>query len=803
MVMNIQSKYNKEDKEPQFDPFKFILKYIKYWPYVAVSIFIALIIAFFINNSQPPIYQAKAKFFIKEDDNNNGILNLTGLSRSLAGRGDQYVINQAVFLTSRPVADRALSRLDFNVDYFAPGFLRDTELYKNSPIHVEVDWNLPQVMGDKIRITWKDDNNFQVSFPGKLYGQYRPDAPYEEDLQLDKEKLHEFAFGEFTGHPRFNFRVVKTKNEPEGEILINLRSRGSLLSEFTGEGFLVYPIEANASILELMLNTTHPQKGADYLNTLMEVFLEMELEEKNRMAKRTVDFIDGQIAGVSDTLSYFEDNLQAFRSRNRTYNVSAESNTVFQQITNFEAELSRERFNKNYYDELTAYLMRGNLERIIVPSGLGINDPTLNSLIQNIISMQADRSNLLQTQTEASPRVRELNRKIEDTSASILEYIRSLGNTTQMRINDLEARIRSIEGQFSRLPSTEQNLVRIERGKNLNESIFNYLQQRRAEAAISMASNFASNKIVEFARPNSQPKKNKRNALYFIMAAFGFIVPVVIIFFKEVSNKRIKDLKELEEVLTVPLLAKIPERKLDTALAVMNEPRSAIAESFRALKTDISFVIPSSRKLSIAVSSTLAGEGKTFTAINLASIYALNQKKTILISCDMFKPTTLKDFKLKGKMGLSNYLSEQVDSVFDIIQPSGFPAFDIILSGPIPPNPSDLLASERFVQLLEDLKKIYDVIVLDTPPVGLISQSYEVLKHVDLVAYVLRFNFSENSFVEELNGIKVKKGLKNLYAILNVVPAKELTYKGYDYGYYKEDNKKRKLFSFGRDKAAL
>jgi tyrosine-protein kinase Etk/Wzc len=793
--------YSQKMEQP-FDPLKFLLKYIKFWPYVFVSIFIALGIAFFINKTTPPVYQVNGKFFIKEDESNSGILNLTGITRSMTGRADQGIINQAIFLKSRPVAERALSRLDFNVDYYEPGILTDVELYNSSPIHVQIDWNHPQIMGDKIKISWKGDKSFQVSFPGKDYVLYTPGSSTEE-IPLDEEIVYNYTFGEFTESSTHKFKVTLTKSLTEGEILINLRSKGSLLSEYTGDNFQVFAIENMSSVLGLTLNTTHPVKGKDYINTLMEVFLDVELEEKNRMSRRIVDFIDSQIAGVSDTLSYFEDNLQSFRSSNKTYNVASESGTVFQQITVLETELSQERFNKNYFEELKNYLQRGNLDQIIVPAGMGIRDGNLNTLIGNLINLQSERSNLLVTQTEASPRVRELTRKIQDTSSSILEYVKNLSNNAQMRINDLESRINTIEIQFSRLPSTEQNLVRIERGRNLNESIYNFLQQRRAEAAIAMASSFASNKIVEYAQSSNKPINVKQTALYLIFFAGGFIFPMAIITLIVIMDNRIKDPKELEEELFMPLLAKIPQNTTNSTLAVLNEPRSAIAESFRALKTNISFVVPLDKQLTIAVSSTLAGEGKTFTAINLASIYAMNNKKTLLISCDMFKPTALKDFDLKNKVGLSNFLSQNVLSVFEIIQPSKFSSFDIILAGAIPPNPSDLLASDRFVKLLEELKNIYDVIVLDTPPVGLISQSFEVIKHVDLITYVLRYNFSEKSFIEELNGIKMKKGIQNIYAILNAVPAKELTYKGFDYGYYEEGKKGRKGNIFGRDKAAF
>jgi capsular exopolysaccharide synthesis family protein len=307
-----------------------------------------------------------------------------------------------------------------------------------------------------------------------------------------------------------------------------------------------------------------------------------------------------------------------------------------------------------------------------------------------------------------------------------------------------------------------------------------------------MASSVASNKIVEYAEPSNKPIKVKQQMVYIVSIGLGFIIPVMIIVLFVLLDKRIKDAKELEASLAMPLLAKIPLNKSDNSLIVLQEPRSALAESFRALKTNISFVVPLDRQLTIAVSSTLAGEGKTFTSINLASIYALNQKKSILVSCDMFKPNAMRDFNLKSKLGLSNYLSEQVESIFDIIQQTENPNLDIIYAGAIPPNPSDLLASPRFATLVRELKKVYEVVVLDTPPIGLISQSLEVTKYVDMIMFVLRQNFSETSYIDDLNDLKNKKGIQHIYAVLNGVPAKEMSYRGYNYGYYDEVKSSKK-----------
>lgn len=795
------NKYQHTDENaPAFDPFKFLIKYSKYWPFFLVSIVFFLGVALYINQTTPLVYQANAKFFVKEEDSSGGILNLTGLPRGFGGRAEQFVANQAILLTSRPVAERALSKLKFDVDYYQPGFFRDKDLYTGSPIEVEVDWESTQILADKIKISWKDAENYTVSFPGNNYFKFVPGILYEE-IELENNVSYKHSFGEPTDSPLYKFVIDLKKDVLEGEILIELRTKSSLISQYAGDNLLVFPFENVSTVLGLTINTTNPRKGADYLNALMETFLEIELEEKNRMSSRTVEFIDFQIAGVSDTLSFFEDNLQNFRTRNRTYNVASESRDVFQQITALEAELSKERFFKNYYDEVAVYLGSGSLDKIIAPAGIGIEDRTLNPLVENLIDLQSQRAFLLSTQTEASPRVRDLNKRIGELTSSIQEMVRNLSRNAQSRINDLEERIRSSERQFSRLPGTEQNLIRIERGKVLNESIYNFLQQRRAEAAIAMASSYNTNKIVEYAVADSKPKKSKRNVLYAIFLIIGIIVPVVILLFKELSNTKIKDFEELENQLSVPLLAKIPQTDYNSTLQIINQPRSMIAESFRALKTNISFIIPKDQQLTIAVSSTLSGEGKTFTAINLASIYALNEKKTLLIGCDMFKPNAMKDFKLNDKIGLSNYLSKQVDSVFELIQPTDYPLFDVILSGPIPPNPSDLMASPRFVQLINELKNIYEVIILDTPPVGLISHSFEVIKHVDLFTYVFRYKVSEKSFIKELNKIKNEKGIQNICSVLNAVPPKELTYKGFNYGYYNEDRKKSNFGKLIKEKA--
>lgn len=801
---NTEEGYIEENKKP-FDPVKFFLKNLHYAPFILLSIIIALTLAFLINESTPPIYQVSSKFYVKEDVNSAGILDLTRLTKGNYNNQTQKLSNEAVFLLSKPLAELTLDVLDFRVAYYEPGFFVDTELYKNSPVHVEVDWGHPQIIGGKMDLSWSDPNSFVLRFPEKTYFQNFPDSKPEVEIDLSEIPVKKYKFDEWVSLPFVKFKVTFKGNEPVGNTRIKFNSKSGLLAKYTGEDLQVVPVELTSSVLGLTLNTSHPEKGSDYLNTLMEISLEEELNEKNRMAKSTVDFIDRQISGVADTLSFFEGRLQNFRSSNRTYNIASESNVVYGEITDLEKQLSQESFKKQYYQNLQNYLVRETYDQIIMPAGLGIEDPILNSLIQNLITLQNEKSRLLSMQTQASPRVRDVTNKITDINASLSEVVRNVTSNTDFLIRDLQERISKIERQFSRLPSTEQNLLKIQREFTLNETIYTFLLQRRAESAIAMASNTSSNKVVEYAAPNYIPITVKSITIYIVALVGGFVFPIGMIMLITVFDRKIKDVKELEDRLIAPVLAKIGRSKSKSSLSVFSEPKSAMTESFRSLKTNISFIVPNDKHVAIAVSSSVSKEGKTFTAINLASVYSLNDKKTILVSCDMYKPNTFRDFGLKGKQGLSNYLSRQIDVVFDIIQPSGYPLLDVIASGSIPPNPSELIALPRFKELLEDLKKIYDVVILDTPPVGLISQSFEIMKNVDVILYVLRYKYSEWSFADDLNNIKIKKGIRNIYSVINDVGNQELHYKGYSGDYYDSSKAKKSFVGniFKRGKAAL
>jgi len=508
------------------------------------------------------------------------------------------------------------------------------------------------------------------------------------------------------------------------------------------------------------------------------------------------------VAGVADSLTFFEDKLQNYRSTNKIYNLTNESSSVYGQLTEIEAQLATERLKTRYYQSLKDYLVRENYNEIMVPSGLGIDDPYLNGLIENLLEVQVNRSRLLATQTELSPAVREANKNLIDLNRSIREILERVDLNNKMTIADLEKRKTAIESSFRSLPEAEQNLIRIQREATLNENIYNFLSEKRAESAISKASNVPNNKIIEYAKAGFLKVSPKTSRNYLMAFLMGLLLPVVFVFIKELLRSKIEEPKFLEKKLKIPVLSTILLNESKESLVVFNQGKSGIAEGFRSLRSNIKFLIPKDKQITFMITSTISGEGKTFCAMNLASVYSLTGKKTILIGCDMRKPKIFEDFGVKNDIGLSTFLSGQEDDYTKIIKKTPYDNLDLILSGPIPPNPSELLFSGNFEKMITELKKTYDVVILDTPPVGLVSETLDLLTLVDFTLFVFRQNYSEKSFIDAVNGLKEQKGIKNIYAIFNGLDSSKVSYGGYGYsygygyGYYAEDKKKKNRLGF-------
>jgi len=447
-------------------------------------------------------------------------------------------------------------------------------------------------------------------------------------------------------------------------------------------------VDKLATVIEISLKSESVLKGTDILNELMYVYSVQNLERKNHLASITIDYIEKQLNEISDSLSQTEDNLQTFRSSNQLLNVTEQANNISTQYIDLQNKLAELVARKKYYDYVSGYLSKNdNFSDMIVPSSMGIPDPLLNSLMSELIAAQAQQSNLIKNNQEKNPLAQKLGIQIQNIKKTISENISAAGKTTGISIDEMNKRIKKIETEISKLPATQRKLGNIERKYRLNDAIYNYLLEKRAEAKITKASNLPDDIIIEPAKMvGLEPVSPNKKMNYLIALFLGLVVPFGYLMIRGAMNNKVETQDDIERLTDVPILGKILHNKYKTSNVMFEFPKSNIAESYRALRTNLDFYVRGGQKKVIMVTSSMEGEGKSFIALNLAMSYAQLGRRTILLDFDMRKRKIFFEGQAEPKDGLSSYLINSAN-LEDIIIKSPHENLDYILSGVIPPIP--------------------------------------------------------------------------------------------------------------------
>lgn len=424
---------------------------------------------------------------------------------------------------------------------------------------------------------------------------------------------------------------------------------------------------------------------------------------------------------------------------------------------------------------------------MVIPSTLGIQDPSLASLVAKITQLSSQLSMVDLTLQKENPIYINIEREIEITKNALVESSRSLQNAAKSQMNDILIKMREAEGQISNLPVTEQAFINFKRNYEIVEKQYTYLLQKRAETGMVKAANIADATILDYADQSAALSISpKKNANYLISFFIGILIPILFVLALDYFNNKLNSIADLESISTIPILSAIGHSDSDKNL-VVSALNSPISESFRALRTNLNFVIekknPYLKSNIICITSSVSGEGKTFISINLASSFAISGKKTLLVGLDLRKPKIYQDFNLKNVHGMSTYLAGKSSSE-EIIQFTDIDNLHIISAGPIPPNPSELIVRPSLKQLFEILREEYEYIVIDTPPLGIISDALELIKFSDLNLYVVRQNFSQRTMIRDFSKFRKEKDLQNVYFIYNDLSFKKnLSYYAYGYLY--------------------
>ncbi|MCH7400530.1 GumC family protein [Belliella kenyensis] len=751
------------------------------WKLYSVGIFLGLLLAFFYIKSSPDIYQIESAVLIGEEMPSLG-MDLFEPMKFMQSKSN--VENEISILKSYPLLEKTLNSMNLNVSYYEKGLFTYNQIFEHFPIEIFVDWTHPQLIGGMFSLEFIGHERFRIHVIDTPHALYIPEDPKH---LVKWENLSDLAILEGTFGLPFVYEFMKLQVNnvsffPGQTVFFKIQDSQSLIMEFK-EQTNIKTVNKLSSVINLTFQSTSKKLGEHYLNLLMENYLDKELNEKNRAAEKTIQFIDRQLAVITDSLSFFEDKLQQFRSQNRVFNLSQEGTMIYQKYLELEKQKSSIELSLTYYNDLLNYLAIDEYDQVISPSAVGLEDPILNAMINNIVELQSQKTTLKGYYSPNSPAIREINTQLEAAKNQIAENIRSAIKNTKSSLLEINQKIVEVDADINTLPQTEKQLVGLQRQFNINENIYLYLLQKRAESEISKASSMSKNMILEYARSLDKPIAPKKAKNLAIGAFLGFLIPFMFVVSRSYFSYTIKDPKFIEKNSTVPLLRTIGRSNTEGSLAVQDNPKSLIAESFRILRSDMAFLKPNYKKLSILMTSASPGEGKTFCAINLASVFALLGKKTIVVDLDLRRPKLAKHFGISNSQGVSTCLSKHIPWE-DFVQKSSVPNLHVLCSGPIPPNPSELIDQEDFKIMIDQIKESYDILILDSPPIGIVSETLTLTTLVDINLFVLRQNVSEKGNVHLLNEIVAKNPNQKFYAILNDTDHSwsRRTY-GYSYNY--------------------
>lgn len=787
MSNSVESQRNHTQNDDQsIDIKSLVYIFLNHWYLFLICAVVAVGLGWLYNHIKTPEYQVSGTIMVKDDRSG---LDPTAIMTRSSYSSIQNLDNEIAILRSYSLCEQVVKKMDMEVAYYDNSRFLSYELYKSTPFTVEFDRSVPQAVNlhydilihdDDITLKAKSEYHSEYDYTTEQFIAQRP-----EDINISGnyhfEEWIDTGFNRFMIHksPRFKPHVHNDKKMSfcfYDYLTLTKRMRS----------FTVSPISKQASILSIGMTGENRQKMVEFVNTLMDVYADRGLERKNIVSDNTIKFIDEQLTETESTLNKAEVDLQEFRSAHDLTNLDAQTRQVITSLKALEEQHAGMVVNQQYYKRLQSYIQENinNPDNLAAPSAMGISDPLLNKLVSDLVNLNQQKASLLLTLTEEHPQIIKIDEQIVTTKRTLLENINNLVEKTAMSINDIESRIKKSENEARNLPQKERMLIGYQRKFTLSQETYNYLMQRRAEAQILKASNTPDNEIIDYASTKRASVVAPRKAMNLLLALIiGLLVPALILFLRDYFNVKIQSRKDVEKATSFPIIGQIGLCNGKDPLVVINKPKSPVAEAFRSVRTNIDFITQNKPKSTILVTGDMQSVGKTFNSINIASIYALYGKKTLLLGFDMRKPKLFQEFGLSNNIGLSSYLSNR-NSLNEVIQNSGkIDSLDLITSGPIPPNPAELIASDKCNELFDELKQRYDYIIIDTPPLGLVTDAFLLMKYSDANIYIVRQGHTDkNIFASIIQDIE-QRGLKVNIVINGIHQEGGYGYGKYHYGY--------------------
>lgn len=800
-----EEKLSREEDVSSINIMELLYKMLEKWHLFLIAIVVAIIVCIFITKYSTPLYEAKTTLLIK--NNSNMMSNLSGnFGFNFYNQDIVNFQNEIGTIQSASMVKRTIKSLDLYVDYFQKSSFKYDDIYKDSPFEIVLDFYNTQPTGIPIDIELIDKNKCLIAYEEQ---KNVPVYDYLQDKILSEFKDVSTSrtiirYGQWYIKDGMKFKVILKEPNNWEDQLANIKYRfkindmDALANSFNSTEIEL--INKESSIISIKFKNSNKHKATDFVNKLCEVYIDMTFEEKNHLNVATIDFVNSQINAISDSLAIAEARKEAFQQSNNTFNLTSDAEYLFEKANEFETKRAEETTKKAYYDYLTNYINQTDLnEGLVAPSTMGVDDPLLSKLVVSLTDLILEKQRLSTTLTPQSPKMKELLGQMETVRNQIKESLKNIQEVSQINENELNRQQNALQLEIDQLPTTHRNMINIERQFKYNDEIYNFLYTKRAEAEIAKNAALPDHKVIDKAR--FATKVYPRTATNFLLALIiGIAIPAAYILLRYFTKNTIDSKDDLEKLSTAPIIGFIPNFPADSnRLVVFDKPRSQISETFRSLRTNIKYILGNETDEGkiILITSSLPNDGKSLISVNVASIFAISGKKTLLIGYDLRKPSLHKIFGLNATHGLTSYMVGRYE-LDDVLQATEFNNFDVLVAGPVPPNPSELIDSDKNRALLKELKKRYDYIILDTPPVNLIADAQCLAKESDINLFVVRseqtnkaaFKISLAELIER-NDVKVHfvfNDIKTVAQKYGYGARYDKGYYGYGYGYGYFDN---------------
>ena len=770
---------NNDDNLLAFLDFKKLLSdVIRFWWLFVISVAVMFVGLKFYHRYKTPVYSATATVIV---DNSNKANQSSDLMEGvILGQSMRNFDNQLAILGSRSLISNVIEDMGIYVSYFRVGRIRTTELYPQDDVMLVMDSTHVQPIGAKIYVSPTDQNSFtiKVSAENVLLYNYHDK---EEMGKMENIKYEEtFLYGQPIVTPWCAFTIVCKK--PLGfPIYAMFNDPQALISSYTSSLSISNDKKSESSVVTLTKTGTNSRKNEIFLNTLIKWYINDNLHQKNEMSENTIRFIEGQLALLQDTLSHVESVLSHFRSQNGIQDdLSKKGTELLSEVKNYDTELKDLTMENLYYEYLEKYFSNDSvIKGDIAPATFRTQRPVITDLLNNILSLNAKRQIYRDTYgKDGNPMYDAINAELNIARNTLLTSIKSHKKMVEDNIRDIQSKIDGFNREITQLPEAERRLLGIERKFNLNNDVFTFLMRKRAEAQIQRASNTADHKLLDAAETTSVISPNvKRNQTLGFAAAI--ILPLIFLVLRQVADNRVRTASDVKKISDLPMIGEIPNSKKETPLVVQEYPRSNISEEFRRIRIKLDFICKGKHPAVFSVTSSMPSDGKTFCALNIASVFAIAHKKTVLLGFDLRKPGLSKVLNIQDKQGITDYLIGNC-KLDDIVTKQG--DLDVIGSGTVPPNPSELIMSEECAQMMATLKQAYDVIIIDTPPIGPVSDAFLLTQMSDATIFVIRQDYTSKEALKDALNALAENGTKNATLVMNDINNSKTRY-GYGYGY--------------------